>query len=84
VTTTRLKTTPACDDQTDRRRESLYTGFVSDIAIFVLKRDVKLQLTNYTQGDSDAISSYHINTSGFPTKMWGKLWEMFLIVTSLS
>jgi len=28
---------------------SLYTlQFVSDIAIFVLKRDVKLQLTNYT------------------------------------
>jgi len=28
----------------------LYAGFVSDIAIFVLKRDVKLQLTNSTQG----------------------------------
>jgi len=25
-------------------------GFVSDIAIFVLKRDVKLQLTNFRRG----------------------------------
>jgi len=36
-----------------------------------------------TQGDSDVISSYHIHASCFPAMMWGKLGEMFFIVTSL-
>jgi len=32
--------------------------FVSDIAIFVLKRDVKLQLTNSRPGKGDAGGAY--------------------------
>jgi len=34
-------------------------------------------------GDSDVISSCHIYASCFPAMMWGKLWEMFVIVTPL-
>jgi len=30
------------------------------------------------------ISSYHIYVSCFPIMMWGKLWEVFVTVTSLS
>ena len=38
----------------------------------------------YTQGDSDVISSYHIYASCFPDILRGKLYEMFVILTSLS
>jgi len=40
--------------------------------------------SHYAQGDSDVISSYHINASCFPVIMRDKLWEMFAIVTSFS
>ena len=58
----------------DRGIVSLYY-VVSDIAIFVLKRDVKLQLAN---------SLYYIYASSFPAMAWGKLREMLVIVTSVS
>ena len=35
---------------------------------------------NIHNSDSDVISSYHIYASCFPAMMWGKLWEMFVIV----
>ena len=33
---------------------------------------------------SDVISSYRVYASCFPAMTWGKLWDMFVIVTSLS
>jgi len=38
----------------------------------------------YSQSDSDVISLYLIYASCFSVMMWGKLWELFVIVTSLS
>jgi len=37
-----------------------------------------------TSGDSGVISSYHIYANCFPAMVWGKLYEMFVTVTSLS
>jgi len=35
-------------------------------------------------GDRDVISSYHIYASCFSAILWGKLCEMFVILTSLT
>ena len=39
-------------------------------------------LATYTPGDSDVISSYR--RLSMSAMMWGKLWAMFVIVTSRS
>jgi len=51
-----------CDFDMQRLRRTLtYLQFVSDIAIFVLKRDVKLQLTNLLTVVLENISKSYIN-----------------------
>jgi len=53
-------------------RIALYLWFVSDIAIFVLKRDVKLQLTNYIceLNYANVTKKYLFNSSNEHDDFW--------------